>query len=267
MKSCVIVLSFVLLLASCNGQHDEASVAGAEDAVAKSMLQGIWVDDVTEMPFMRFRGDSIYYANQQNVPMAFKVVRDSIYFMGHDTLAYKIERQSDDDFWFRSFADDIVKLHRQSADSADTLAFSTGSISYQAEENQRIEKDSVVVYDGTRYRGYVFINPTSMKVTRTVYDENGIGVDNVFFDNVIHICVYEGTNLLWGRDISKDMFSGYLQDNVLSDLILADMNFTGVDALGYHYQAILQLPESLVSYLMNLDISFDGQLAITADDN
>ena len=59
------------------------------------------------------------------------------------------------------------------------------------------------MYKGTRYRGYVYINPSKMKVIKTVYSDEGIGVDNVYYDNVIHICVYEGRNLLYGKDITK----------------------------------------------------------------
>lgn len=67
------------------------------------------------------------------------------------------------------------------------------------------------MYKGTRYRGYVYINPSKMKVIKTVYSDEGIGVDNVYYDNVIHICVYEGKKLLYGKDITKkfsQLFSG-----------------------------------------------------------
>ena len=50
-----------------------------------------------------------------------------------------------------------------------------------------VQKDSVVMYKGTRYRGYVYINPSKMKVIRTTYSDEGIGIDNVYYDNVIHI--------------------------------------------------------------------------------
>ena len=46
-----------------------------------------------------------------------------------------------------------------------------------------------------------------MKVFKTSYSENGISVDNVYYDNVIHICVYEGKKMLYGQDITKKMFA------------------------------------------------------------
>ena len=48
-----------------------------------------------------------------------------------------------------------------------------------------------MTYDNVRYRGYVYINPSKIKVMRPGVSEEGLGVDNVYYDNIIHICVYE----------------------------------------------------------------------------
>ena len=82
------------------------------------------------------------------------------------------------------------------------------------------------MFDGVRYRAYVYINPSQMKVVKTTYSEDGISMDNIYYDNVMHICVY--------------------------------------DRKGYHYQALVCIPESPVCNLVNLTISFDGKLNITA---
>ena len=42
---------------------------------AKELLQGIWLDDETESPLMRVEGDTIYYADAQSTPIAFKIMR------------------------------------------------------------------------------------------------------------------------------------------------------------------------------------------------
>ena len=76
-----------------------------------------------------------------------------------------------------------------------------------------IQKDQVVFYKNTRYRGYVYINPSQIKVIRPEYSEEGFKVDNVYYDNVIHICVYEGKNKLFGKDIFKTDFKGVVPDN------------------------------------------------------
>ena len=228
-----ISIVLVIVLTSCNNVKS-GETSSKEDLTAKEMLQGIWIDDETDMPLMRISGDTIYYVDPQNIPVYFKVLRDTIYVRGNTPIAYKIDRQTEYSFWFHSLSDEIVKL----------------------------QKDSVVMYKGTRYRGYVYINPSKMKVIRTTYSDEGIGIDNVYYDNVIHICVYEGKNLLYGQDITKKMFHTVFPEEVLSQMILTDMDFMGVNGKGYHYEATLRIPESSVYHLVDLTIDADKELHI-----
>lgn len=174
--------------------------------------------------------------------------------------AYKIDRQTEYSFWFHSLADEIVKLHK-SENPEDILAFENKEVEV-IPITEVMKKDSVVMYKGIRYRGYVYINPSKMKVIRTSYSEDGISVDNVYYDNVIHICVYEGRQMLYGKDITKKMFAGIFPTETLNQMILADMNFMGVNNKGYQYQATLCVPESSVYSLANITIGFDNQMSI-----
>ena len=49
----------VVLVSSCsstkNGENSDR-----EDLTAKELLQGVWLDDETDMPLMRISGDTIY---------------------------------------------------------------------------------------------------------------------------------------------------------------------------------------------------------------
>lgn len=250
----------VVLVSSCsstkNGENSDR-----EDLTAKELLQGVWLDDETDMPLMCISGDTIYYADPQNAPVYFKVLRDTIYLRGNTLTAYKIDRQTEYSFWFHSLSDDIVKLYK-SDNPEDTLAFSTQEVEVIPSTSEVIKKDSVVMYKGTRYRGYVYINPSKMKVIKTVYSDEGIGVDNVYYDNVIHICVYEGKKLLYGKDVTKKVFATIFPEEVLNQTILSDMNFINVDGKGYHYEAMLRIPESSVYHLVSLTIGTDKQLHI-----
>lgn len=259
-KWSAVLVALVVSLASCSNKQSR-EVSTKEDLTAKQLLQGIWLDDETEMPLMRIEGDSIYYANPQNAPVAFKVIHDTIYLYGNETVAYKIDRQTEYSFWFHSMSDDVVKLHK-SENAEDAMVFSNHEVEVIPTTPEVIKKDSVVMYQGTRYRGYVYINPSKMKVTRTSYSENGISVDNVYYDNVIHICVYEGKQLLYGQDITKKEFMDIFPAEVLNQTILADMKFMGVDSKGYHYQATLRVPESSVYNLVNMTIGFDNEMDI-----
>lgn len=239
-KRSAILIVLVVSLASCsNRQNGEVSVK--EDLTAKQLLQGIWVNDETEMPLMRIEGDTVYYANPQSAPVPFKVVHDTIYIYSNEPVAYKIDRQTEYSFWFHSLADEVIKLHK-SENAEDSLVFTSREVEVISTTPEVIKKDSIVTYKNTRYRGYVYINPSKMKVFKTSYSENGISVDNVYYDNVIHICVYEGKKMLYGQDITKKMFADIFPAEMLDQAILADMNFMGVDSKGYHYQATLGIP-------------------------
>jgi len=255
-----ISIVLVVMLASCNNtKNGEASPK--EDLTAKELLQGIWLDDETDMPLMRISGDTMYYTDPQNIPVYFKVLRDTLYMRGNTPMAYKIDRQTEYSFWFHSLSDEIIKLHK-SDNPEDTLSFASQETEVIPTTPEVIKKDSVVVYKGTRYRGYVYINPSRMKVIKTSYSDEGISMDNVYYDNVIHICVYEGRKLLYGKDITKKIFARIFPEEHLAQFILSDMNFMGVDGKGYHYEATLRVPESSVYHLVGLTIDADKKLII-----
>ena len=258
-KWSTVLIVLAVSLASC-GSNQSKEVSEKEDLTAKQLLQGVWLDDETDMPLMHIEGDSIYYADPQNAPVSFKIVHDTIYVYGNETVAYKIARQTEYSFWFHSLADEIVKLHK-SENAEDSLVFTNREVEVIPTTPEVIKKDSIVMYKGTRYRGYVYINPSKMKVIKTSYSE-GISLDNVYYDNVIHICVYEGRQMLYGQDITKKMFADIFPEEFLSQTILADMNFAGVDSKGYHYQATLRIPESSVYNLIDMTIGFDNKLNI-----
>lgn len=257
-----IALSLALyLLSSCrNGSATRAAAYGEEDYMAKEMLQGIWLEEETEAPVMRVEGDTVYYVDARTMPVAFKVVRDTFYTYGNDTSFYKIDKQTEHIFWFHSVTDDVVKLYK-SDDPNDSLSFVRQSwdVPIYTEVTKR---DSVVTYNGTRYRAYVYINPSTKKVVKTTYSEEGIGMENVYYDNIMHICVYEGKKSLFASDVTKQMFSEVLPKEILEHTILSDIQFKKVNRNGFYYQAVLAIPESSVSSVAELIIDFDGRLTI-----
>ena len=259
----ICLICFVVLAACQEGSRLQRM---SEDKVAKELLQGIWVDNDSEMPVLLVVGDTLHYADPNATPLYFKIILDSIYLMGVDTISYKIERQGENTFWFTTATDELMKLHRSDYEE-DLLAFNHEQ--EPAQDNsviqQYVEKDSIIGYNDVRYRGYVFINPTHYKVVRTLFDENGIGVENVYYDNIIHICVYNGANELYGKDINKQLFSDYVDAGELSASILSDMDFVAVDDAGYHYRAMLTVPESAASQVFELVISPQGTLQIVTE--
>ncbi len=229
---------------------------------AKELLQGIWLDNETENPLMRVEGDTIYYADAQSAPIVFKIIQDTLYTYGNDTTRYKIDKQAEHIFWFHSITDNIIKLHK-SDDLNDSLAFIRQELVIPT-YTEVTQRDSVVIYDGTRYRAYVYINPSKMRVMKTTYSEDGISMDNVYYDNVMHICVYEGKKSLFASDVTKQMFNQVIPKNFLVQAILSDMKFVKVGRNGFHYQAVLAIPESSVYSIADMEVSFEGKLTISS---
>ena len=110
MKYVAISLIAIFLMACTGNKNSYFSEEEKEDSNAKEMLQGIWLNDETESPLMRVEGDTIYYADAQSTPIAFKIMRDILYTYGNDTTYYKIDKQGEHIFWFHSITDNVIKL-------------------------------------------------------------------------------------------------------------------------------------------------------------
>lgn len=260
-----VISILTILFSSCTGSSGVSNLEKPEDARAKELLQGIWIDNDSEMPLMSIKGDTIYHNDPQNVPAYFKIVKDSLYILGHTTTSYHIDRQTEHTFWFHSISGNVIKLYK-SENLGDSIIFSENQLGAIPTYSEVTQKDSIVFYNNTRYRAYVYINPSKMKVTKTVYSDEGLGVDNVYYDNIIHICVYKGNEKVYAKDINKQMFDQIISTEFLSNSILADMNFINVNSSGFLYQANVCIPESYVCQLVNLTVSFDGILKITSSE-
>ena len=248
----------ILLLASCSSQSRKETVQEKEDLYAKELLQGIWIDEMTESPILQIKGDTLCFINEPVSPVAFKIIDDSLKTYGQQTSSYHIEKQSESIFWIQSATGDIIQLYR-AEESADSL-FTPKEILPSVSESEVIEKDEVVFYNNIRYRGYVYINPTHIKVIQPELTEEGLHVENVFYDNIIHICVYEGKNKLFGKDIKKQYFEHLIPADYYQRAILSDMDFIGVNGEGYQYQATLCIPNHASCYLVHLSIHTDGEI-------
>ena len=119
----VAVSLMAILFAACSGNKSPHSLQQEkEDLSAKELLQGIWLDDETESPLMRVEGDTIFYADSQSAPIAFKIIRDTLYTYGNDTTYYKIDKQAEHIFWFHSITD-ILKCSVKDIMKVEKVAF------------------------------------------------------------------------------------------------------------------------------------------------
>lgn len=251
------VLICISLMSSCSGQPQKKEEMEKEDLIAKEWLQGTWIDDMTETPLFTAKGDTIYYIDEPAVPVAFKIIEDTLKTYGRKVSNYHIKKQGKSFIWIQSFMGDILQLSK-AENSQDSLWIPRQTP--KEKTDNVISKDNVVHYNNQRFRGYVYINPTNIKVHQPEITEEGLEIENIYYDNIIHICVYEGKNKLFGRDMKKQDFESLIPAEYYQRAILSDMEFGGVNAKGYQYQATLCIPNSASCYLVNISITKDGDI-------
>jgi|WetSurMetagenome_2_1015567.scaffolds.fasta_scaffold51415_2 hypothetical protein len=252
-----------IFLAFCTACHETKKINNGrkESLQAKRMLAGVWLDDDTDEPYFQVKGDTIYYPDVHDAPVYFKVIRDTLYTFGKKIAKYKIDRQTNDEFWFHSFSDNIVKIYK-SDDPEDSLAFHQHRTEVIPTYNHVVKRDSVIFYKGDRYHAYVYINPSNIKVKKTSYNEDGFSVDNEYYDNIMHICVYQGKHMVYGSDLNKMVFSKLMPVDFLKSAIFSDMQFIGVSSKGFLYQASVCIPEGSECNIVNVYIDFKGHLTM-----
>lgn len=249
-------------LCACHRPMEPAETAiVVEDTVAKKSLQGIWADDSGDVVQFRAEGDSLYYPGRESQPLYFKVLNGQLMICGTDTVSYRIMQLDSNKFWYHSITGELIKLHRSEYE-LDSLEFLNVLREPIALYDSVVQKDSVVMFDRHRYRGYVYINPSTMRVVKTSYNENGIKIEQAFYDNVIHICVYEGKKSLYAKDFTKKDFEALVDAKFLQNAVLGDMDFIGVDSRGFWYEASLCIPDETSCYQVYIQISLEGEMSL-----
>lgn len=239
--------------ASSGNDKNEAKEEPEIDRTAMAEMRGVWLDSYSESPVLKIHNDSICFASQSNVSMPFIVRNDSILILGLQTTAYPIIKRTADFLSFINSAGDKISLIKGTDESIIPSSDSRNAASTPAEV---VKKDSVIMYKNERYRGYSYINPTSIKIIRPGITEDGFTVDNVYFDNIIHICVYKGKKRLCGKDIKKEQFKNIVPDDFLNSSILGDMDFIGVNAEGYRFMATVCMPDGPC---YNIELTIDDE--------
>ncbi len=253
-------MGMVLVLASCRHQQPTPKgneVLVQEDFSAKAMLQGIWQEEVTEEVVFRAEGDTVYYPDPNDQPAYFRIIGDSLHLGAH---SYPIIKQTEHLLWFKNQSGEIMKLVKSDEDE-DTLAF-THQPSEILTPTEVLKIDSVVSFGGQRYHWYIAVNPTRYRVTKTNYNSEGVAVENIYYDNIIHISLYQGTNCLFSRDFKKAAYESEVPRDFLDQAILGNMKYSTVDAKGVHFDATLCIPDEASCYLVETIVGFDGKLTL-----
>lgn len=252
-----VIVVAVLLLGGCSGKQER--VAQEEDREAKELLQGVWVDAETEELAFRIAGDTLFYADSTSMPACFRIIGDSLVLSFG--ASYAIEKQTPHIFSLRNQNGDLITYNKLDDDEADSV-FVTDVKPAVMTYTHQVKSDSVVSYNGARYHWYIAINPTRYKVVRRAYNEDGIEVENVYYDNIMHISVYNGAQKLYSSDFRKQQFAELVPSAFLNEAVLANMEYSKADAAGLHFTATLCIPDGASCYQVETLVSYKGQMTM-----
>ena len=259
-KNFIIVLCLAVSLAGCGGQKKGAPVQASEDKQAKALLQGVSVNEDEEDVAFKAKGDSIFYADSTSQPVRFMIVGDTLVLEGANTVKYPIVKQAAHLFVFKNQNGETVRLTK-SSNPADNAQFSDERPK-ALNQNRLIKRDTVIVYGADRYHSYVQVNPTTYKVVKTVYNDEGVEVGNVYYDNIVHISLFRGSRQLYSHDFRKAEFARLVPEQYLSQAVLSDIVYDHTTPEGFVYCAQLLIPDGSSSYMVMVTISFEGKMSM-----
>ena len=190
-----------------------------------------------------------------------RIAGDTLVMKGANMAKYPIVKQAEHIFQFKVQNGDVVKLVK-TEDKSYLQQFIHNRASVALNQNTLIKRDTVVVRGDEKYHLYVQVNPTSYKVYKSSYNDDGVEVDNVYYDNIVNLHVYHGANRLFSRDFYKKDFGKQVPASFLNQAILSDIVFNKIDESGIHYLAVLAMPDSSLSYQVEVIISFEGKMSM-----
>jgi hypothetical protein len=253
----IILLLLAFAMAGCTLKKGDAGQRRQENFAAKRMLQGIWINEEEEDVAFRAKGDTIYYPDTTSQAVRFQIYGDTLVLEGANVMKYVIVKQSQHLFQFKNQGGDLVSLVRSEDPTNIRLFEHRRSIALN--QNQLIKRDTVVAMGKDKYHCYVQVNPTTYKVVKATYNDEGVEVGNVYFDNIIHLSVYKGAIKVFSKDFHKKDFTRYVPSAFLNQSILSDMIFNKIDSKGIHYSASICIPDSQSSYMIDVVVSKDGK--------
>ena len=256
-KSNGLIITYVLTFAIFVGCGQKTADQLPESQEAKQLLQGIWSDEETENLVFQMRGDSVYYPDSTSMPAYFRVYDDTLYI--GSSARYHIEKHTEHLLWFKGGDGELVKLVKDDGEEEqETFEKNKAQILSLTDV---LKKDTVVSYNGNRYHLYVAINPTKYKVVRHTLNEDGLDVENVYYDNIIHLSIFQGAHQLFSRDFRKQQYQQHVPAQFFDQAVLNNMEYSSADEKGLHFNVSLCTPGDASCYLIEHVVSLDGQLS------
>lgn len=244
----------------CTGGGSEEDKR-TEDRQAKATIQGVWIDADSEEPVFRISGDTLTYADNTTEPALFAIIDDTLFVGQND--AYPIGQLTRNSLTITNHNGDEITLIRTDEEAKES-AFSENTAI--AQPTEQIKNDTVVTYAGERYHLYTAINPTTFRVTVPSYTDEGMRVENTYYDNIIHISIFKGKERLFSQDFHKADFNALVPQTFITQAVLSAMNLYSVDIKGFHIACRLCIPNDAGCYLLEALITYEGQVTLSLID-
>lgn len=254
-----LLIGLVLFFVACGQRgNDRKAEVVQENLEAKKNLQGIWLDDDGDDVAFRIKGDSVFFPDSTSMPAYFRVEKDSFVVVGGNTVKYHIVKQTPHLFVFVNQNGERVKLVK--TDDESYLDLFAPKTFLAVNQNRIVKRDTVLYHGAEKYHCYVQVNPTTYKVVKSTFNDDGVEVGNVYYDNIVNLGVFNGARRLFSSDFRKQDFQKNIPSDILRQLVLSDITFNKANEEGMHFYAVLVIPETSISYIVELVVTYDGKI-------
>lgn len=262
LQTFILGISITATMISC-GNTPEKNDIPAEDLQAKKTIQGIWVDELEGDCVLRAKGDTIFYTDSLSEPVRFHIYADTLYLESSHPTKYHLSKLSDHVLRFTNKEGDEISLVKSGDKSLIALFEKAEKSTAHINQGELIKRDSVLTAGDKRFHAYVQVNPTSYKVYQQSVNDDGVTVDHAYYDNIVHIALYDGARKLINRDYRKNDFSSYVPKEYISQCILSDIEIGKATADGVTFVAILSTPDTYTSYRINILVDTEGKVKMS----
>ena len=254
LQTFIIGISVITAIVSC-GNTPEKNNTPSEDLEAKRTIQGIWVDELEGNCVLRAKGDTIFYTDSLSEPVKFHIYADTLYLESSHPSKYKLNKLSEHILRFVNNDGDEISLIKSDDKNLVSLFENIKKSIDHINQGELIKRDSVFSAGGKRLHAYIQVNPTTFKVYHPTVNDDGVTVDHAYFDNIVHIALYDGARKIINRDYRKKDFAAYVPKEYIDHCILSDIIIEKSTADEVTFVAILSTPDTYTSYHINIVVN------------
>ena len=262
LQTFIIGISVITAIVSC-GNTPEKNNTPSEDLEAKKTMQGIWVDELEGNCVLRAKGDTIFYTDSLSEPVKFHIYADTLYLESSHPSKYKLNKLSEHILRFVNNDGDEISLVKSNDKSLIALFEKIKRSIDHINQGELIKRDSIISAGDKRLHAYIQVNPTTFKVYQTSVNDDGVTVDHAYFDNIVHIALYDGARKIINRDYRKKDFSAYVPKEYIDKCILSDIIIEKTTPEEVTFVAILSTPDTYTSYHINIMVGIDGNIKMS----